>query len=150
MCEFKELCACMGLCGGRRSILGVLLSEPFTLLFETGSLTGTWFSVIRLVSGHWVPRIFLSLPLSTGTASVCHHAWLYMWVLGIMFMSYSYHVIPGKPRQGTAVLLALLHVRRNTLAQGSLFLSLISTLAFCFSSLLFTKNKQTINKPLKN
>lgn len=64
--------------------------------------------------------------------------------------SCSYHVIPGKPRQGTAVLLALLHVRRNTLAQGHLFLSLISTLAFCFSSLLFTKNKQTINKPLKN
>lgn len=45
----------MGLCGGQRSILGILLSEPFTLLFETGSLARTWFSVIRLVPGHWGP-----------------------------------------------------------------------------------------------
>lgn len=79
---FVHVHICVHACGGRRSTSGVILQELPTLVFEMGSLTGTWGSPVHLGWLQGTPKTNLPLPSQTwGWKHSSLYPWLFTYVL---------------------------------------------------------------------
>lgn len=72
MCVHVHNLACAGICGGRKSVLGLFLSHSALYLWRQDGPTAT---TAARISGLQVPRVCFTCMVVIDTLS---HAWLYM------------------------------------------------------------------------